>query len=205
MSDSAIIGVTLIVSLAGLAGIVLWKHTLDDAMKVIAVLGTLAGTVLGSLTSYFFTREPLRAAAAQVAVAQETLKHAQVTVAGLEEAVRDLRSSARSPEVTHAGIMGEMWRTLRPGDVLGSNAAGETHHFLVSIETAGRYEFGTRGDVETELLLEGVADGLKLASEHQPPGFNGVIDVNLPRGNYRLYVNGRGWSGEYTIYMEKHD
>ena len=67
-----VVAVVLLV-LIGVAGIVaIWRYPVDDALKMWAAIGTLFGTLLGSIGTYYFTRQAVvqaekRAVAAEAA------------------------------------------------------------------------------------------------------------------------------------------
>src|SRR6266480_2625531 len=62
---STIVAVAIVVFLGVLMTIALMRYKMDEVLKLWAALGTIAGIVIGTFGTYFFTREKVETAQAQ--------------------------------------------------------------------------------------------------------------------------------------------
>jgi uncharacterized membrane protein YdjX (TVP38/TMEM64 family) len=70
---SAIIGVVLLLIIAAIMIIAMFRYDLDGVLKLWAAIGTLFGLVIGSMATYFFTNQAQQAAAARFEAEKQTL------------------------------------------------------------------------------------------------------------------------------------
>lgn len=95
-TGSVIIGVSLIALIAAITIAAIIRYDIDAVLKMWAALGTLLGLLVGTMGTYFFTKDQIQQKDSQIRVAQTALQETQQEKAQLGEKVQDLSRQVAS-------------------------------------------------------------------------------------------------------------
>lgn len=91
LSTSVALGIIGLISLIIITSII--KYHVDDALKIISVLAGLIGVVTGTISTYFFTREPIALSTQRANEADARAITAELKLANLESKATNLASA----------------------------------------------------------------------------------------------------------------
>src|SRR5438876_4055682 len=95
---SAVVAVAIILFLGVLMTVALKRFKMDEVLKLWAALGTIAGLVIGTFGTYFFTREATQAKIQAVQAGSETQLRFAQTELDAYKAASDAVKTKLSPE-----------------------------------------------------------------------------------------------------------
>jgi len=135
-TGSVVVGVSLVLLVAAIMIVAIVRYDVDSVLKIWGALGTLLGLVVGTMGTYFFTKDQIQLKDSQVRTAQVALQATQEQKAQLGNQVRFLAGNLKKFDVTNP----EHLRTVLAIEDLGKNM--EAHAFTggspdTSINTSG--------------------------------------------------------------------